>query len=225
MSNKETPNEYFTIGVDHYPGYLIRVRATNAFLIPVQHRVFPVPVTHKGFGSQTFVSFLELKTAEVNSFKQSLMDFIDKAENGEYAAPTKGRRGVIDTESKAKVERVAIDTTVDFYINRGYDVNSVERDNVGYDLLVTKGNDALHVEVKGTSVSNESNVNVILTPNEYKVSKRSKNKYRICIVINALILPELFEFRWDNEGDCWFSEQSLSSLEVVESISANLYIR
>lgn len=208
----------------HHPGYLIRAKANDSFLIPPQNRIFPVPVTHKGFGSQTFVSFLEKETTEVNDYKRKLIDFIERAENGNYSSPIKGRRGHIDTETKSKIEKIAIDTTVEFYIDRGYDVATVERDNVGYDLLVSKGAQALHVEVKGTSVGTESDVNVLLTPNEYKVSKRSKSLYRICIVLNTLSTPELYEFCWDKEMECWFSEQSLSSLVIAESISAYLRI-
>jgi len=82
----------------------------------------------------------------------------------------------------------------------------------------------LRVEVKGTSVGTESDANVLLTPNEYKVSKRSKSRYRICIVLNTLRTPVLYEFCWDKERESWFCEQSLSSLVVAESISAYLSI-
>jgi archaellum component FlaF (FlaF/FlaG flagellin family) len=161
----------------------------------------------------------------VNQFKESLIDYIDRVENGDFSAPNKGnRRGQIDPETRIKIETAAIETAVEFYIQRGYDIQDRQLDNVGYDLEATKANETLLVEVKGTSVELPSNVNVILTPNEYKVSKKSRTKYRICIVINALNTPELFEFLWDSKRNSWFSEQSLSSLKIVESIAANLYI-
>ena len=211
-------------GEEYRPGYLIRARARDAFLIPVQQRVFPVPVNHKGFGAMTFVSFLDQNIREVNEFKESLRDYIDRVEMGDFAAPKRGRRGQIDTETKKKIETAAIEAAVEFYINRGYDIQDRQLDNVGYDLEASKTNETLYIEVKGTSVQTASNVNVILTPNEFKVSKRSRTKYRICIVINALNSPELFEFLWDKDRESWFSDQSLGSLKIVESIAANLYI-
>ena len=133
-------------------------------------------------------------------------------------------QGQIDTETKEKIETTAIETAVIFYIQRGYDVQSRESENVGYDLLASKEREILHVEVKGTSVEIPSNVNAMLTPNEYTVSKKSKRKYRICIVINALKNPEIFEFISDNQRQSWFSEQSLSCLKIKEYIAANLSI-
>lgn len=209
---------------DYYPRYLIRAKATDAFVIPVQHRHFSVPVTHRGFGSQTFVSFLDKDLEEVREFKQELEKYIQKSEAGNFLTDKRGKRGVVDTETKALIEKIAVDTTIEFYINQGYDVKSVESDNVGYDLLVSNKTEELHVEVKGTSVASQKNVNVTLTPNEYKTSNKSKTKYRIVIVVNTLNTPELLEFFWDNNKECWFSEQSLSYLSVVESISANLHI-
>lgn len=212
-------------GETYHPGYLIRARAEDAFLIPVQQRFFPVPVTHKGFGSQTFVSFLAKdEIEEVRNFKISLENYIGNAENGDFTLPNRGRRGNIDTETKSIIERSAINCTVDFYVNRGYDVESVESDNIGYDLAASNSKETLHIEVKGTSVRTQADVNVILTPNEYKTSKKQKEKYRICIVINALENPEIFEFTWDRNQGCWFSEQSLSSLDIAESTAANLRI-
>ncbi len=217
--------EFYFDGDAYYPGYLIRAKHKDTFLIPVQHRDFPVPVTHKGFGSQTFVTFLDQNIEEVNKFKRLLTNYIARAERNDFGSPIKGHRGVIDTETKARIEKVAVDMVVDFYINRGYDVNSVERENVGYDLFASKADKSLYIEVKGTSVSTQTDANVILTPNEYKVSKKSKAKYRICIVTDALGSPELFEFAWDRDRMCWFSEQSLSRLDLVESIAANLRVR
>lgn len=135
----------------YHPGYLIRARAENAFLVPAQHRFFHIPVTHPGFGAQTFVSFLDNeKINEVTEFRLLLEGYIENVEDGNYAAPVRGRRGQIDAETKARIEVSAIDTAVEFYLNRGYNVESVESDNVGYDLLASRGREVLYVEVKGT---------------------------------------------------------------------------
>ncbi|WP_103918512.1 hypothetical protein [Candidatus Venteria ishoeyi] len=89
-------NRVFTYdGENYYPRYHIRARATDAFLIPAQRRNFQVPVTHKGFGSRTFVSFLDKDIKEVNTFKKLLIEYIERAERGNFASPNRGKRGVI----------------------------------------------------------------------------------------------------------------------------------
>ena len=124
-------NRHFTYrGEEYRPGYSIRARATDAFLIPVQHRFFHVPVNHEGFGAMTFVSFLDKDIDEVNEFKVSLMDYISRVENGDFSSPIKGRRGLIDTETKEKIETNAIEAAIEFYIQRGYDLQTRESENV-----------------------------------------------------------------------------------------------
>ncbi|TOA94315.1 hypothetical protein CGK15_23900 [Vibrio parahaemolyticus] len=211
-------------GEDHFPEYLIKAKSKDCTLLAPQQRLFPVPVTHKGFGSQTFVSFLEVETSEVKKFKRQLMTYISRVKEGQFSLPNKGKRGKIDHETKLKIEKTAVDLTIDYYVQLGYIVDSVEKDNVGYDLKATSGNKTLYIEVKGTSAKDHTSANVCLTPNEYKTSKTASRKYRICIVVNCLSEPELFEFTWDPEKSLWFSEHSLTSLKVTESISANLSI-
>lgn len=211
-------------GENHSPEYLIKAKSKDCTLLAPQQRVFPVPVTHRGFGSQTFVSFLQTETYEVKQFKQQLMTYISSAKEGKLSLPNKGKRGKLDHETKLKIEKIAVNLTVDYYVNLGYLVDSVEKDNVGYDLKATKGNKTLYIEVKGTSAKDHASTNVCLTPNEYKISKTASRKYRICIVVNCLSVPELYEFIWYPEKNFWFSEHSLTSLSVTESISANLSI-
>jgi len=68
----------------------------------------------------------------------------------------------------------------------GYKVNSVELDNLGWDLEVIRKQTILtilRVEVKGKS---GSNISVDLTPNEYKKMMLYKNSYRLAVVTNVL---------------------------------------
>ncbi|MCV5372714.1 DUF3883 domain-containing protein, partial [Escherichia coli] len=89
----------------------------------------------------------------------------------QFSLPNKGKRGKIDHETKLKIEKTAVDLTIDYYVQLGYIVDSVEKDNVGYDLKATSGNKTLYIEVKGTSAKDHTSANVCLTPNEYKTSK------------------------------------------------------
>jgi len=224
---EQSPNDERVFDYDgeiHHPGWHIRAAYSDITLVPASERTFMVPVTHKGFGSQTFVSYLQSDSVEVKTFKKQLLKYITNVEAGDYSSPNKGKRQAIDQEVKIKIEKNAINTAISHYVSRGYDVRSVEAENVGYDLVATKGPKELHIEVKGTSVKNTDAVVVGLTPNEYKRCKSSRLKYRICIVCDALGVPYLNEFLWKESLDCWFNEATLKQLGIQELIAANLTI-
>jgi hypothetical protein len=211
-------------GILYNPGWYIRTKYSDATLIPASERNFIVPVTHKGFGSQTFVSYLQHNSPEVQKFKKQLLQYMARVEDGDYSSPYRGKRQPIDQEIKLRIEKSAINTAIDYYTRHGYNVESVEADNVGYDLLAEKGSNTLFIEVKGTSAVGTDAVIVGLTPNEYKISKKAKLKYRICIVCNALGTPYLHEFLWKEANESWFDERTLQRLEIRELTSANLTI-
>jgi Protein NO VEIN, C-terminal len=206
------------------PEWIIRAKANDAFVIPADQRFFDVPVTQKGFGSQTFVSFLDSDEPKVAEFKSRLIPYIEQVEKRIFAAPHRGKRGSMDQVRKLKIEMAAIHAVADYYTNRGYDVVSVEKDNLGYDLIVKKQNETLHVEVKGTSGTQENIVTVNLSPNEYQKSQSHKRRYRICIATNCPDDPAVYEFIWSQPTQTWESEITGTSLELKEITSANLTI-
>jgi hypothetical protein len=211
-------------GARYRPGWHIRGRYSNATLIPTSERTFIVPVTHKGFGSQTFVSYLQDESREVKQFKKQLFQYIERVDAGDYSPPHRGNRQPIEQEFKLRIEKNAINTAIDYYARHSYDVTSVEADKFGYDLLAIKGTNRLYIEVKNTSTVAPNAVTVGLTPDEYKLSKKAKRKYRICVVCNALKNQELYEFLWKEEEESWFDDRTLKRLEIRELISANLTI-
>ena len=206
------------------PGYHIRVLSNNATLIPTHKRFFHVPVTHKGFGSQTFVSYLETDNAEVRTFKKELQQYVANVGKGDYSPSKKGKRKPIDQERKLLIEKTAIDKSIEYYNDRGYDVESVEKENVGYDLLATNGKKKLFIEVKGTSVEKIENISIGLTPNEYNKSKTSRQKYRICIVPDTFGSPTVYDIKWDANKEKWFNENYLVEIRIKEMVSANITI-
>ncbi len=206
------------------PEWIVQTRENDFVLIPAEQRFFKVPVTHKGFGSQTFVSFLDSDEPEVTKFKSDLLSYIERAEKGDFAPLQKGKRGNIDQVWKLKIEKAAIDAVADYYSNRGYDVTSVEKDNLGYDFIVKNRLETLHIEVKGTSSTQESDVTVNLSPNEYRKSQSQKRRYRICIATNCPIDPAIYEFIWNQTTQAWESEITGKCLKIKELTSANLTI-
>jgi|SRR3972149_11916525 len=135
-----------------------------------------------------------------------------------------GKRKPIEQERKLRIEKAAIDSVIDYYIKQGYDTESVEKDNIGYDLVAIQDEKELYVEVKGTSISNINNATVGLTPNEYEASKNNRDKFRICIVSGALSNPMVHEFVWDKSKTAWYNEKALLRLNFQEIISANISI-
>ncbi|MGD1019752.1 MAG: DUF3883 domain-containing protein [Verrucomicrobiia bacterium] len=206
------------------PEWIVKADAENCFRVLPRQRVFRVPVTHKGFGSQTFISFLKADIKEVKVFKAELLNYIAQVEKGVYVAPRKGRKWRIDQARKLRIERSAINVVSDYYINRGYDIRSVEKEHVGYDLVASLVRRRLLIEVKGTSFTSDTVITVNLSPNEYQRSKSQRRRYRICIVTGCLSSPIVHEFVWNDSDVEWQDENSGTSLGVAEVISANLTI-
>jgi len=205
------------------PEWIIKANSADSFLVPPDQRFFTVPVSNKGFGSRTFVSFLDSNRREVADFKERLLQYITEAEAGHYPSPKRGSTPQVDQTPKLLIERAAIDSAARYYGDRGYDVVSVEKENVGYDLEATCGGEILLIEVKGTA-HHDGGVTVNLSPNEYRKSKSTRRRYRICIVTAALSTPTVNDFLWDSEECAWTDENTGKRLSVVEVISVDMTI-
>ena len=110
-----------------------------------------------------------------------------------------GIRRQLNPDKRHKIEQTAIRVTTKHYKKLGYEIDSVERDNVGWDLNATVNGQILRLEVKGLS---QGRVSVELTPNEYRAMKRFRNSYNICAVTKALTgrpLLKIFSF-FSREG-------------------------
>ena len=77
-----------------------------------------------------------------------------------------------DSISNQEVEKSAIKFVTIHYENLGWEVLSVESENVGFDLLCSKGNDYLDIEVKGLS---GKGAQFVISPNEVNESKNNSN--------------------------------------------------
>ena len=95
---------------------------------------------------------------------------------------------------------------------------------MGYDLRATKGEEELYIEVKGSAESDIGNVTGGFTPNEYKVSKNDCDKYRICIIANALFNPIVYEFNWHRRQGTWNNKKHSLKLKLQERIAANFSV-
>ena len=93
------------------------------------------------------------------------------------------------------IERIAIDSVIAYEEARGWEVESVESDNRGFDLISRHPHPedpntavaARFIEVKGRSAIGE----ISLTKNEFKTADRLKKDYWLYAVFNCATKPEI----------------------------------
>lgn len=94
-----------------------------------------------------------------------------------------------------KIERIAVDTVISYEKENGRQVESVEDQNRGFDLISRKphpedpktATEIRFIEVKGRSAVGE----VALTTNEYKTSERLRKDYWLYVVFNCASNPKI----------------------------------
>ncbi|MDX4973927.1 protein NO VEIN domain-containing protein [Myroides odoratimimus] len=196
--------------------YFVKAKVEDTFLLPVDSRIEKVPRGKNGMG-QSNVWYCE----ENDIFRKRILKIV--SEGGKIKASKRGKVS-IDVDKRQKVERNAIDHVSNYYAILGYDVFSVEKDNVGWDLEVIKGKEKLLVEVKG--LSNEF-ISVDFTSNEYeKMSdKLNRAQYRIAVVSNALNKErDFYLFNYSNESSNWVCQLTKKTINIDEKVSARLFL-
>jgi len=126
-----------------------------------------------------------------------------------------GRPRTSDPLKRIEVEKVAIQYVANYYEQLGYVVNSVEKDNVGWDLAAIDGKKLLKLEVKGLS-----GLEFIadLTPNEFEKMQANKDTYRLCLVTNVLVMPCMKIFSYSFEMNDWISQDGIKlNFKKIES--------
>jgi len=102
-----------------------------------------------------------------------------------------GRKMVSDPE----IEKIAVQAVVAYEEARGWQVQSVEQENRGFDMISRKPHpedpqtaiEVRFIEVKGRARVDE----VALTTNEYKTAERLKQDYWLYVVFNCATQPEV----------------------------------
>jgi len=102
-----------------------------------------------------------------------------------------GRKMVSDPE----IEKIAVQAVIAHEEARGWQVQSVEQENRGFDLISRRPHpedpqtaiEVRFIEVKGRAHVDE----VALTTNEYKTAERLKQDYWLYVVFNCAIQPEV----------------------------------
>jgi len=201
-------------------GYHVRADSANAVLLKPDERVFPVPQKKKGkkgtFG-QSNIWYAGDRT-ENKKFRERLLRHIAT----KTATPViEGTTGVgvarqADPEKRVAVERAAVVETTKYFEKMGYRIRSMEKDNVGWDLMAETDERELRLEVKGLS---GKVIAVELTPNEYQAMQTHCKTFRLCVVTAALTAPKLHVFAYSRDSGRWQTGEGVV-LKIQESVAA-----
>ena len=202
--------------------YFIKTKKENATLLKIDERNFKIPRARPdgiGWMGQSNIWYANKKT----DFKQKVSDFVNNyniQKTMQYDQQKEERNRQLDPYKRQKIEKIAIEKTVEYYKKLGYMVDSVEKDNLGWDLEASINSKLLKIEVKGLS---QEKISIELTPNEYEKMKGEKENYRISVVTNALDTPVLTIFLFSPENRKWEDDNG-NELKIIESISARMRV-
>jgi hypothetical protein len=136
--------------------------------------------------------------------------------------PKKPGMHLSDPQKNAKVEHAAIDLATRYFEEFDYVVDSVEGDNVGWDLNAVHSQTGLQIrlEVKGLS---GREISIEVTPNESKMMWKHKQTYRICVGTNCLERSQrrLAVFAYNDTSGSW-ADGSDRPLQISEVKSARM---
>ena len=147
--------------------------------------------------SQSLFRYLDGGSRDESRLRGQLLDLVDGRLPYPRATPLKRRRP--DSARLIAIEKAAVAEVLQYFGDQ-YDVRSVERDHVGWDLEARNADETILIEVKGCG---GSEVFAELTPNEYSQSEKHRTSYMICIVTDALVKPKLHIFKWRNPRAGW----------------------
>lgn len=182
--------------------YVATTEVADAVLLPPDERVIQVPKGGKGsFGQSNMWYADDTSNPSHRAIRLEVLDAIqDSALPPAQRPPHHTLPIQHDVLIRQKVEQIAVETVTQHYRRLRYDVRSVEKDNVGWDLLAKLDKRELRLEVKGLS---GSHISVEVTPNEYSKMNEFRDSYRLCVVTNSLSAPLLTIFQYSVESNCW----------------------
>jgi hypothetical protein len=194
-------------------GYYITASSEDAVLLSPDERVFPIPQQGKGEFGQSNIWYAD-DPVHHHQLRLNILEYVESRRFPNISQNQDIASRQPNPLLRQQVERIAVETTIAYFTNLGYLVESVEQDNVGWDLNATLEKRHLRLEVKGLS---GSQIVVNLTPNEYTAMGTYKQSYRVCVVTNVLIAPRLQIFAYSSDSKRWESpkRQVLNIQEIV----------
>ena len=185
----------------------------NTQLLEPDQRVYSIPSRGPGTIGQSNVFYPDDQPGKLD-WLASLRSYIQ----GDLQPNRRGkntRRKKPDQNLKVKIELAAVDAVTEWYRSLDYDVRTVERDNVGWDLEANHEKRGVRlVEVKGKF---SAEVSAEITPNEYR-AMLAEPDFRLAIVTEALSNPILHVFLLEGNDD--WQDAHGCSLDITEKTGA-----
>jgi hypothetical protein len=197
-------------------GYRIQANSENVKLLSIDERTIQIPRQTKGGMGQSNVWYGDSK------FGRDIATEVKALTKGKHISKTTKKPRGTDPEHNSKVEKAAVNFVWEYYEGLGYSLDSVEKDNAGWDLEASQNKIKLRIEVKGLSGKNPS---IEISPNEYKALSAKHCNYRLAIVTNALSEPKLHICRYSQENAAWkISSDNSASVDIVEKVAAQVRV-
>jgi hypothetical protein len=196
-------------------GYYVTARAEDAVLLTRDERVFRIPQQEAGGFGQSNIWYADDPSNA--AFRLKLQQYIQSRQLPIEAKTEGSTPQQPDPLLRQRIEEIGVKTTAAYFTGLGYRIDSVEQDNVGWDLDATLAKRKLKLEVKGLS---GSQLVVELTPNEYRAMKEHRDSYRVCVVTTALTEPRLEIFAYSPDSGQWESP-TRRVLNIDEIIAAS----
>ncbi len=109
--------------------------------------------------------------------------------------PERASREIAPLVRDEEIEQIAVDAVIAFEQARGWQVESVESENRGFDLISRRphpDDPATALEVRFIEVKGRARVDLVpLTPHEYDTAKRLRDSYWLYTVFNCATTPEV----------------------------------
>ncbi len=200
-------------------GFYITAKRKDVTLLPKDERIVRIKRKTPNWMGQSNVWYADNNPEFIQTVKAYIFKGVIPIEFSKGNRRKSGNRQ-LDLLKRIEVEKKAVLHVTKYYERLGFKVQSVEKDNVGWDLTATDTKTQLKLEVKGLSgivVATE------LTPNEFTHLKKYTKFYRLCIVSNVLIKPDIMIFYYSKDINEWTTDEGII-LKFVEVISAKIFV-
>lgn len=142
-------------------------------------------------------------------FDKKIISSLSKNEKSYLNKFVKFRNFSIETSKaieKNRIEFEAIICTIEHFENKSYVVRSVEKENLGYDLIAESKDENLTLEVKGISGTRKS---IILSSRENMYFDQNLKNHRICIVHNCeKKQKKISVFKFNEKSKNWIDDEN-----------------
>lgn len=128
----------------------------------------------------------------------------------------------IKSIKRNKTEFEAILFVTEYFEKSNYQIKSVQKDNLGFDLIANKNKESLTLEVKGLAGKSS---NIIISSNEIEYLDKNFENHRICVVRNCdKKSKELIIFKFEQSSKQWKTEDKKSVMKFDKHLSSQYKI-